>query len=100
MRVLGLVLWRPYRFNSSTLQLFNASTLQRLTRRTHRQHHSNCGSIPRLALSLGASTMQLGDMFHNRQPQAGAPQFAAASFVSAIKALENSRQMLFADPES
>jgi len=56
--------------------------------------------MPQLAFSLNASTVQLGDMFHNRQPQAGASQFAAASFVSAIKALEDSRQMLFADPES
>src|SRR6266498_963845 len=64
----------------------------------HRQHHANRGSFTRLALGFYAATVQLGDMFHNREPETGTTQLAAARFVSPIETLENPWQIIFADP--
>ena len=35
---------------------------------SHRQHHANRGSFAKLAFGFYPTTVQLGDMFHNRQP--------------------------------
>src|SRR6266487_1697420 len=66
----------------------------------HRQNHPDRGALANLTLCFHPATMELRNMFHNRQSQTGTSQFATASFVSTIKALENSRQMLLADPKS
>src|SRR6266487_2848321 len=64
------------------------------------QDHANSCPAPKLALGFHPSTVQLRDMFHNCQPQACPSQFATASLVGAIKALEDSRQVIFADSKS
>src|SRR5207244_9588253 len=64
------------------------------------QDHANSRAVSEFTFCLHASAVQLRYMFHNRQPKTGAFQFATARLVSTIKALENSRQMLFADPRS
>src|SRR6266496_95474 len=66
----------------------------------HRQHHANRGSFSELALGFYAAAVQLGDMFHNRESETGTTELAAARFVSAIEALENPWQIIFADPNS
>src|SRR5437879_5012490 len=74
-----------------------------VTRTSHsdRQAHSNCSPFPRLAVCLHAAAVQLRDVFDDREAEAGAANaFGAARFVNAIKALENARQIFFADADS
>src|SRR6266550_2258253 len=64
----------------------------------HRQDHANRGPFSELALGFYAAAVQLGDMFHNREPETGTTKLAAARFVSTIEALENPWQIVFVDP--
>ena len=54
-----------------------------------------------LALGFDAAAMELRDMFHNREAETGAAStIVAARFVGAVEALENARQIFFADADS
>src|SRR6266566_706315 len=64
----------------------------------HRQDHANSGSFSEFTLGFYAAAVQLGDVFHNREPETGTTKLAAARFVSTIEALENPWQIIFGDP--
>ncbi len=53
--------------------------------------------LPGDAFDQHASVVDVDNVFDDRQPQAGAPQLAAAASVDAVKPLEDSRQMLRGD---
>src|SRR5438128_4466456 len=67
---------------------------------TRGQNHTNRRAAPELALGFYATAVQLGDMFHNCEPETGTAKLAASRFVSTIEALENPWQIIFADPNS
>ena len=66
-----------------------------------RQNHANRRTILEFALGFDAAAVELGDMFHNCQTEAGAPNaIVAARFVDAVEALKNARQLVFGNPNS
>src|SRR5438046_10697298 len=65
-----------------------------------RKQHSNSRPPAQLTLSFDAAAVQLRDVFDDGKSQTGSTEFAAAGFVGAIKALENTRQIIFAEPDS
>ena len=55
--------------------------------------HADRRSFARLALGFDGAAMQLRDVFHDREAQAGSAQLAAAPFIGAIETLEDARQI-------
>src|SRR5689334_13850759 len=62
-----------------------------------RQNYSDGRALANLAIRFNPAAVQLGNVFHNRKPKPCPPDFAASSFVRAIKPLKNSRQILLTD---
>src|SRR5439155_3775825 len=74
-----------------------------VTRTSHsdRQAHSNCRPFPWLAVCLDVPAMELRDVFDDREAETGAANaFGGARFVNAIKALEDARQIFFANADT
>src|SRR6266481_2704951 len=69
-------------------------------RHFQRKNDANGRSMAKLALSLDPAAVQLGNMFHNRQPKTGPAEFATARFVRAIKPLEDARQILLTNADT
>src|ERR1700692_1773389 len=59
----------------------------------NRQNHPNGRSTSDFAIRFDPAPVELGDVFHYRQPKSSASEFAAACFVRAIKSFENPRQI-------
>src|SRR6266478_5815254 len=64
------------------------------------KNDANGRAASNLALGLDAAAVQLGDMFHNRQPEAGAAELTAAGLVRAIKSFKNSRQIFLTNSDA
>src|SRR5262249_25070473 len=64
------------------------------------QDHANRGAASELAFRFDPAAVQLGDMFHNRQPEAGAAELTAAGLVRAIKSFKNSRHIFAANSDA
>src|SRR5439155_3660631 len=65
-----------------------------------RQDHANCRAFFDFALRFDVTAMELRYMFHDRQAETGSPNvFSCARFVDTIEALENARQIFFADAD-
>src|SRR5260370_6044224 len=64
------------------------------------QDHANRGAASELAFRFDPAAVQLGDMFHNREPEAGAAELRAAGLVRAIKSFKNSRQMFLTNSDA
>jgi hypothetical protein len=69
-------------------------------RHSQGKNDANGRSPSKLALSLDPAAVQLGNMFHNRQPKTGAAEFATARFVRAIKPLEDARQIFLTNADT
>ena len=74
-----------------------------VTRTSHsdRQNHTNRRAFLDFALGFDAAAVELRDVFDDREAETSAANaFGAARFVNAIKALENARQIFFADADA
>src|SRR5438445_6723931 len=67
----------------------------------NRQYHANRRAFADLTLGFDAAAVQLRDVFDNRQAKTGSPNASGtAGFIDAIEALENARQIFFADADA
>src|SRR5439155_7877364 len=58
------------------------------------------GVASELAFRFDPAAVQLGDVFHNQQPEAGAAELTAAGLVRAIKSFKNSRQIFLTNSDA
>src|SRR6266852_8580071 len=62
--------------------------------------HGKRRSLPKAAAGMYASVQRVHQVLHNRQPQAGPPQFSGAGLVDTIKTFEDPREILFGDADA
>src|SRR5580704_7111638 len=72
----------------------------RLAIRSDRQSNSKDRAAAECAMRLDRAAMQVHDPMSDREAQAGAAGFAGASLIRSKKALEDVRQIFFADADS
>ena len=64
-----------------------------------REQDTNGSTPTKLAFRFDATAVQLDDVLDDGKPKAGAAQLAAARSVDPIKALEDARQIFFANAD-
>src|SRR5581483_11224543 len=84
-------------------KLFSLSLHRRALVLIHRldgQDYADDGAAAQFAFRFDVAAVELGNVFDNGQAETGATQFAAAGLVRAKESFEDTRQVLFADPNS
>src|SRR5581483_1163667 len=84
-------------------KLFSLSLHRRALVLIHRldgHDYADDGAAAQFAFRFDVAAVELGNVFENGQAETGATQFAAAGLVRAKESFEDTRQVLFADPNS